>query len=200
MTPTLVNLRAEAIAESGRLARARAVIRDGDRMALDRLESDAIWVAMTKRGRLRRALGRRVCLIWRTTFEDPSGRIVESRLVPVLVVVTDLRSPSWLQDAEDQIRARVDAESDAWHAEVLRVNRAFSAARFARERAIAAAVTGGLQPSQPGLFDRRVERRQTDRARAAAATEDTLGARRDQAAAAAVLIYAATRLVLVLVP
>jgi hypothetical protein len=200
MTPPLVRLGAEAHTEAGRLARARAVIRDGDRVALDRLEGDAIWVAMPKRGALRRALGRRLCLIWRATFEDASGRTVESRLVPMLVDVPDASLLSWIREATDGIRARVEAESDGWRADVLRVSGEFSAARCTREHAIAAAAVGARAPSQSGLFDRRAEREHNDRARAAAADEQALAERRDRIAAAAALIRRPARLLLVLVP
>ena len=87
MTITMVDLRAEAAAEVRRLARARAVFREGDDRALARLESDATWIALPRRSRLKRSLGRRVCLVWRVAFEDASGRLVESRLVAVLVEI-----------------------------------------------------------------------------------------------------------------
>jgi len=200
MSVTVVNLRADAIAEAGRLAGARAVIREGDRGALDRLEADTIWVSMPRRGRLRRALGRRLCLIWRATFEDASGRAVETRLVPVLVDATDTRSPSWLQEAEDLVRARVEAESDGWCADVVRARGAFATARATREEAIGTAAISAPAPSQPGLFERRAERERRDRALAAAADEQALTDRRDQVAAAAVLVRTPVRLLLVLVP
>ena len=200
MTLTLVNLRAEAIAEAGRLARARVVIREGDRSALDRLERDAIWVSMPRRSRLRRALGRRMCLIWRVTFEDASGRTVEAHLVPLLVDTRNMRSASWLQEAEDCARAPVEAESDGWRAEVVRVRDAFAAARATREDAISAAATSEHAPSQSGLFDRRAEREQRDRALASASDGQALADRRHQFAAASVLVRTPARLLLVLVP
>ena len=199
MTLTLVNLRAEAIAEAARLARARAMIREGDRGALDRMEGDATWVSMPRRGRLRRALGRRLCLIWRATFEDASGRAVETHLVPILVDA-DTRSPSWLQEIEDRVRARVEADSEGWRADVVRMNDAFAAARATREHAIGAAAIVAHAPSQSGLFDRRAEREQQDRALASAADEQALADRRNQFAAASVLVRTPARLLLVLVP
>jgi hypothetical protein len=200
MTPTLLNLRVEAIAEASRLARARAVIREGDRGALDRLEGDAIWVSMSRRSRLRRALGRRLCLIWRVAFEDAAGRAVETHLVPVLIDAVDTRSPGWLQEAEVRARARVEAESDGWRADVVRVRGAFAAARATREDAISATAISAHSPSQSGLFDRRAEHEQTNRALASAAAGQALADRRNQFAVASVLVRMPARLLLVLVP
>ena len=76
-----VDLRTEAIAEAGRLARARTLLRDGDRRALMDLASDAAWIALTRRPTRRRAV-----LLWRAALEDQSGRIVESLVVPVVWV------------------------------------------------------------------------------------------------------------------
>src|SRR3954471_8595144 len=116
MAYTMVNLRADAIAEARRLARARAVIRDGDRDVLERLESDATWIAAPRRGRLRRALGCRICLIWRATFENPSGHALESHLVPVLIEVAEIGSPR-IHDIEDVVRSRVDEATNGWRAD-----------------------------------------------------------------------------------
>jgi hypothetical protein len=200
MTLTLLNFRAEAIAEASRLARARAVIQEGDRGALDRLEGDAIWVSMPRRARLRRTLGRRLCLIWRAALEDASGRAVETHLVAVLVDAPDTRFPSWLRDAEDRVRARVENESEGWRADIAHLRGAFAAARATREDAIRAAVISAPEPSQSGLFDRRAEHEHRDRAVAAAADGQALADRRNQFAAASVLVRTPARLLLVLVP
>ena len=74
MTMSVVDLRTEAAAEVRRLTRARALIRDGDERALAQLEGDTTWIALPRRSRLRRSLGRRVCLVWRAAFEDASDR------------------------------------------------------------------------------------------------------------------------------
>ena len=87
---TIVDLRAEANAEVGRLAMARACVRDDDHRALVQLEGHAAWIAWVRRTARRRRLGRPVWLVWRVAFEDLSGRVVESRLVPVVVDVARL--------------------------------------------------------------------------------------------------------------
>jgi hypothetical protein len=199
MAYTTVNLRADAIAEARRLARARAVIRGGDREALDRLDGDATWVARTRGRRLRHRLGRRVCLIWRATFEDVSGQSLESHLVPMLVDLAHVSGSSWIRDVDRALRSRVEAESHRWRIDAARVNQAFHSARLARAQAIAAAAVSAMVPSQPGLFDRRGERQQQMRAIAAAVDEHALAERRDRMAAAE-LVAIPARLLLVLVP
>jgi hypothetical protein len=84
---TTIDLRAEAAAEARRVSVARSMIRNGDEQALTRLEADGTWIARSRRGPLKRSLGRRICLVWRVAFEDAAGRVVESRLVPMLVEV-----------------------------------------------------------------------------------------------------------------
>jgi hypothetical protein len=199
MAYTMVNLRADAIEEARRLGCARTVLRNGDREALDRLEGDATWIVMSRRGRLRRALRPRVCLIWRTTFEDASGHVLESHVVPVLLHVAKFGGSAWAEEIESLLRARVDTETLRWRAEVARVNAAFASTRFARAQAIAADAAAPLAPSQPGLFDRRFQRQQHDHGFAAAADEAALAERRDRIAAARAVPMAA-RLLLVLVP
>lgn len=193
MTMIAASLRAEAAAEVRRLERGRAMIRGGDERALARLESDAAWIAAPRRWRLRRALGRRACLLWRAAFEDACGRVVESRLVPVVV------DPEW-QVFEPAIRARVEAECDEWAGEVARVINAFTSARLARERRIGLHRRSARNASQPGLFDRRAERAIRSHDTAAAESErDALDRLRALASAGAIARLPA-RLLLVLVP
>lgn len=197
MTVTIVNLRAEGIAEAGRLGRARAVVREDDQQALDRLEADASWIAVSRRGRVRRALRGRACLVWRAAFEDASGRTAESRLVSVTVDAAG----GLLRDADDdRIGAFVEAQCEGWRSDVVGVTSAFSAARLTREEHIAAPDGDAQVASQPGLFDRRVERLQQGRTRAAAADAQALTERRDQVAAAAAITRVPARLMLVLLP
>lgn len=188
-----VSLRAEAEAEAQRLERARALMRDGDARALGLLESDSAWIAMPRRAQLRRVLGRRVCLVWRAAFEDAFGRSVESRLVAVLV------DPGWEAWAP-AIRARVEAECDAWACEVVRIDGAFTSARLSRVRRIDRCPASMAAASQPGLFDRRAER--SVQSRDAAEADSTRG-RRDRTRsieAGHAITRVPARLMLVLVP
>ena len=171
---------AEAEAEARQPGlRENGALREGDDRALVRLsESDAAWIAMPARSRLKRRLGRCVCLVWRAAFEDASGRLVDSRLVAVLLDAR--RDPahnrrewirSLLQQADAGVRARAEAECDDWAAEAGRVADAFLATRLARERNIARPRAACSPASQPGLFDRRAERRHQARAAAAASQQ-----------------------------
>ncbi len=171
MTMRTVDLRTEAAAEVRRLASARALFRDGDERAFVQLNGDATWIAMARRIRLKQSPGRRVCLVWRVTFEDASGRLVESRLVPILIEVTHVPGKaerrawirSLLRHADGLVHARVEAECAEWRAAVARLSSAFTSARLCREREIggqSSTSSGGASrvASQAGLFDRRSER------------------------------------------
>ena len=203
MTIATVDLRAEAAAEVRRLTAARAILRSGDADALARLESSAPWLALPRRGRLRRSLGRRLCLLWRVAAEDAAGNVVASRIVPVLVETTASFRPaairSLLRDTDVVIRARVESACEDWRADVERVMRAFTGARLTREASISGHSTGS-EESQPGLFDRRVERaRAVDAAAATAAERAALERLRTIAASGSIVVRPA-RLLLVLVP
>jgi len=205
MRMTTVDLRTDAKAEVRRLTRARALVRDGDEQALTSLEAGAAWIAMSRRPGLRRSLRGRVCLVWRVALEDTSGRLVESKLVAVLVEVqrgAGRRSPSWirkvLQHADGLMRARVEGECEAWRVEVMRVANAFSSARLRREREIAARADRSHLASQPGLFDRRTERSREVRASAAAESERVAVDRLRAIVASARIAPAPARLLLVL--
>jgi hypothetical protein len=196
-----VDLRVEAAAEARRLAAAREWLRDGDQRALLLLEGSGAWVASPRRASLRRLLGAGACLLWRLSLEDSSGRIIESRLVAVLVEATaDVRRLVADPATEAFIRARIETDSSVWTREAMRVAGAFATARVSREREIEERPLPADAPSQPGLFDRRAERsRQTDAAAFAAGQQAMLERRRAAGGATAIALRPA-RLLLVLVP
>lgn len=204
-----VDLRAEAVTEVSRLMQTRARLRDGDGRALAQLEGEAPWIALARRTGRRRSRGDRVHLVWRVAFEDQSGCLVESRLVPVAIDVARIPGKAnrrkWilalLQDTDADFRARVDAASEDWRASVVRIARAFTSARIRRERAIAgrAPAIGGA-PSQPGLFDRRGERSHLANAEAAAASEQVVAERLRAILALGTITSQRARLLLVLAP
>ena len=208
MTIAVMDLRAEAAAEMRRLSRARSMVRDGDERALAQLEADATWIATSRRAR--RALGRRVCLLWRAAFEDASGRVVASRLLPIVIDLGPDVEPgrprrAWIRSLLQQIdapaRARIDGECDAWRREVARVAGAFTAARLARERDIAASQpSASRRPEQAGLFDRRAEREHQDRIAAAAECGQAVRDRLRVASGGGAIALVPPRLLLVLVP
>ena len=209
MTLTTVDLKTEAAAEAARLAFARAMVRDGDERALAHLEGDTAWIALGGRTKLKRSLGRRLCLIWRVAIADASGRRVDSRIAAVLVEVPRIaarrtRRPwirSLLGQVDEFVRARIDADSTVWRREAVAVAAACAAARGLRERAIAEhAAASGRAESQPGLFDRRAERWRRAQAAAASEWERVSSERLRAAGRAAIMVAEPARLLLVLVP
>jgi len=88
------DLGAAAVAEVERLTAARTLMRDGDTLALTRLETEGPWIGIA-RSKLKRRLGGRRLEIWRVGYEDASGGLVESRLV-VLAIHERERSPERL--------------------------------------------------------------------------------------------------------
>ena len=204
---TTVDLKAEAVAEASRLKRARALLRTGDEESLVRLDADGTWIAWARRPRLRRALSGRMCLVWRVVFEESSGRLVDSTLVPLLV---DLRgSPSrrslvwiqsFLQHADDFMRARVEKEREAWRIEVTRLANARSSMRAQRERDIVGRADRVQCSSQPGLFDRRADRAHEARASAAVEAERSAASRLQAILDTVQITPQPARLVLVLLP
>ena len=212
MTMVAVDLRAEAAAEVNRLTKARAVLRDGDQRALAQLDGTSPWIAMPWRTSLRRSLGHHICLVWRVTVEDASGRTVESRVVPLLLAVSpdaDRIVPaaarrawirSLLRDAEGHVRPHVEAACEGWRAEVARVTRAFTSARQRREHDVARPRSTASVASQPGLFDRRVDRSNQTRASAAAASAQATIERLRAIDGGGTIAFRPARLLLVLVP
>jgi hypothetical protein len=201
MTMMLIDLRTEAEDEARRVGSARALIQNGDEEALVQLEGEAAWIAFPRRPLVRRALAGRICLVWRVAFEDRSGRLVEARLVPVLAQVGRSKQVrSLLRDAEEVIRARVEAAGDEWTESATQAARAFAEARRAREETIARLPQRPHGPSQSGLFDRRTERaQQVQAAINHEADEAALDSLRSIAESVAIVRQPA-RLLLVLVP
>jgi hypothetical protein len=209
MTRRAVDLRAEAMAEAVRLRGARRLTRDGDGAALAALEGDAPWIALTSRATLRQSLGRRACLIWRIPMCDATGRQIESRIVGTLVDVPHAASRparrtlvrSLVREADERVRACIEAASAAWRDEGAAAAVAFAAARERRERAIAArASVTGQGVVQTGLFDRRVERRRQAQAAADGEFESTSRRRLNAIDASTTIVVGPARLLLVLAP
>lgn len=203
---TTVDLRADAMAEADRLRVARAFLRADDAQAVNQLESEATWIMVSRRTSLKKSLGQRVCLIWRVAFEEASGRVVASTLVPVLVDVpriADRRTAAWmgafLQQADRTVRDRVEVECGPWRAEVTRRSETFSSTRLRRALAIARHAHRDNASFQSGLFDRRAERSRDAHASATAEVR-LLAATRVRAIRAAARIAARpAQLLLVLV-
>jgi hypothetical protein len=186
MKMEIVDLKAEAADEVRRLAGARTFAVAGDEGALAQLEGDATWIAVARRNGTRRALGWRLLFVWRVTFEDAGGALVESRLVPVVVELSHAvgerprrrQIEAIVRELEPHIRAQIDAAQSDWRQAVESVVRSFISARMTRERAIAVrAAAVGAKVFQPGLFDRRAERARAQLAAAAADARSAAGGR-----------------------
>jgi len=203
------DLRSEAAAEVRRLTASRTISGDADQRALGQLEGDGPWMTSARRTHRRRHFLRHVLLIWRLPYEDTSGSLVESCLVPVAIELSALparsRRRAWataiFRDADVEMRAQIETASVAWRQAVERSLRSFMATRISRERAIAArAIETGDRVFQPGLFDRRAERTRGLHAAAVAEADHTAAdrlARLEQRAAAA---PGAPKLLLALLP
>jgi hypothetical protein len=203
---TIVDLNDEAVAEARRLADARRMIHADDARAGGGPDRSGPWIAMPRgRPRLRQRLGRRVCLLWRVALENPAGQVVESRLVAILAPLPPHRvDRAWiraiLEHTDRAVRQRIDAEGEAWRTEAARVTAAFTAARLAREREIAAGRTATMPVSQPGLFDRRADRARAAGAAAAAEAERAAAERLRTLTANGLVSAVPARLLFVLVP
>ena len=171
MPMVMVDLRAAAEGEGVRVMRARTVRRDGDDGALARLEAGGTWIARAARTQTRRVLGSRALLVWRVAHEDAGSRSVESTLVAIAVQLACGRRDVSAHGLELASRPHVDAAARGWHESAAQTAHAFGATRIARESAMARASGAGGRAYQPGLFDRRAERRRLDEASASAATE-----------------------------
>lgn len=200
MTMIPVDLRTEATAEARRLSGARAWLRDGDRRALQLLEANGGWIARLRHARVGRLLGGRVCLIWRVSFADASGRPVESRLVPLLVDTTADLGPLLSDAASDAlIRMHIEIDSDTWREEAIRVVDRFTATRLSRELEIAARSSSAAPPTQEGLFDRRADRARQARAAALVERQQAMLDRRRSVEGAGAIVLRPAQLLLAIV-
>jgi superfamily II DNA or RNA helicase len=170
------------------------------------LSGPLIW--RTRRAVLRAALGRNALLIWRVRCEDGSGRIVDTTLVPARVAIDSSASlrtckaiERWLTGVEESTRSVVLSATAEWRGLVHERRAALLAARRAREEAIraVAAQHGGLM-FQPGLFDRRAERRRLIAAAALHSEEAEHRHRLDALERAETVGASEAELVLVVVP
>jgi hypothetical protein len=209
MTMVMVTLRAEAETEAIRLADARSRTREGDDDALARLEADGPWIMIARRTALRRRLGRRVLLLWRVAYEDASGRTAESRLAAIAIhlrasppqPLTRAWIDGFLGAVDGEARAQVESEVHGWRDAAAATIQSFGATRLARERTIAARTRAtDLDAFQPGLFDRRAERRRQVHAGAIVEVDREATARLAALERSAAIVQQPARLLLVVVP
>jgi hypothetical protein len=171
-----IDLRVDAAAEAARLEAARALTphtdtehaggHGDDDVVLAQLDGHGAWILAARSPALRRALGWRVLLLWRATWEDAGGRVVESRLVAIAVSLSPgarvrrrAHVRALVRAMEHETVGLVDRCSDEWRIAAERTTRAFAAKRAERARAIALESRDAERTLvQPGLFDRRAAR------------------------------------------
>jgi hypothetical protein len=191
-----VDLSVEAAAEAERLTKARGLAAGADGFLPDRP-----LIGIARRSAIRTALGGRVLLLWRLAYEDSASRIVESTLVATTIELSgarvDARHADW---SHASLLALVHNRCGPWCASVQDAVYRFTAARVARERAIAAGRTASTSTFQAGLFDRRAERVHLAHAKGAAELAEQLGARLRTAESAGAISLRAPELQLVLIP
>jgi superfamily II DNA or RNA helicase len=159
-----------AAVETARLAALRSVRRTVV-VAEDDLGRPLLMLARRRR-RLRALLNGRTLLLCRLDWEDREGRVVESRIVPLL-------AKGGCQPAALRIPAVI---VDRWRRDVDAVRGSFHMMRLERARAIAREIaTAPLSLFQPALFDARAERAQRR-----AAEEQSADAREADALTAAI--------------
>jgi superfamily II DNA or RNA helicase len=157
--------REAAKAEAARLTTARALGGTPGAMC----DIGGPWLVRARHRKTRARLRQHTLLVFRAAFEDASGRLVESTLVPVVARLPPSRlrrfgvTGSASRDNEaaryEALLQHADVENAiaAWREEAARIAGTFVSTRLARERSIAAAVPDAGEGMQPGLFDRRVE-------------------------------------------
>lgn len=165
----------------------RNLTRARDDRELASLRSDGAWILRACTPRIRRRLGSRIILVWRIAYEDGSGRILESVLLPLAIegapVPRNRRSRQLLIAAlEGATCERTEAAIAIWREAADGALQALTAARMAREQAISTSIQRrDLASYQPGLFDRRAERQQSGAAAAARNIDQGLAERFESA-------------------
>jgi hypothetical protein len=140
----------DAHAEAARLLTARRLNISDDSTALMVLDGGHWWT-MRAQGKTRRRLGGRGLLIYRARLVDGAGGNAASHLITLaqLPFIGIARDHPVLRDAVTE-----------WSAACASIDAAFWRARIKREEWILASVeSDGVPAYQPGLFDRRTERR-----------------------------------------
>jgi hypothetical protein len=146
-------------------------------------------------------------VVLQSTFEDSCGRLVAAHLTPLKVHAESVR-PQARETVAAVIRSietlspqNGDTAWVRWTVETTMIHHRFWATRRIRERAIATALAAtGDEAFQPGLFDRRAERRHLAEAEERCALTQDGMFHVVMAERAAVIEARPTRAVLVLLP
>jgi hypothetical protein len=204
-----VDLDVDAAAEARRLRESRARAHDDDDAAFG-WRVGLTFEPLVKRARstaARRALAGRALLLFRVSWLDGQARVLESRLIAVLVpwqpsspALRDRdRVLGGVADAAAAAGSQVEREAARLDSEAAEVIGRRAAARLDRERAIAGRARAPRSLVQSGLFDRRAERAH-QRDAAARAEQERLLDDRLRAATCATVHSRTIELALALVP
>lgn len=184
-------LTVDAHAEAARLLTARKLTVSDGSTALTALDGGQWWTTRAQ-GKTRRRLGGRGLRIYRARLIDGAGGIAASHLITLaqLPSVGIARDHPVLRDAVTE-----------WSAASAGVDAVFWRTRIKREEWILASVeSGGLPAYQPGLFDRRTERRRASDRASREAFRDVVEARLAEARQRSTILRCDVDLVLAIQP
>jgi superfamily II DNA or RNA helicase len=168
-----------------------------------------VWLAFARNPATRSRLVPRVLVVLQSTFEDSCGRLVAAHLTPLMVHTRIEIARGQARGAVAAIIGWIETVSPQngdtawmrWKGETTLIHHSFWATRRSRERAIATALAATVDEAfQPGLFDRRAERRRLADAEERRALGHDRTLYEAMAERAAVIEARPTRAVLVLVP
>lgn len=161
----IVRLQGPAAAEHARLSAARSIGADSSSNSTSTQPADGPLLLRSRRQRLGRLIGSRILVVHQSVFTDSVGRIVASRLLPVLVPLQRSAARPSKAEIHGLLPAlgaahleALDSGFSAWVEDTRRFHHAFGQCRLAREHAIVRAL--GRRPSlavQRGLFESRAE-------------------------------------------
>ncbi len=157
----------EARVEVDRLQHARAMTRRlvAEHRRAGPVDPPGPLVVQSSRAGLRAALGTKALLVWRLSWENQAGGAVESTIVAVTIAgvpkaASRAEVRCTVREIAGAVASAIESLGSTWRDKALEATRALVATRLARERAILASMPGALDNRfQPGLFDRRAERR-----------------------------------------
>ncbi|MGC4085160.1 MAG: helicase-related protein [Vicinamibacterales bacterium] len=155
----------EAAADSGRIAMLRSLGTDDSershRAATPALAVDRPLSTHTRRHASRATLRGGTLQIYRSRLLDGAGRAIATHVSGVLIPHASAGSAA--HGLSDDITRLVEPSASTALLRSVEIHRRLTAVRLARARAIAALFKAESEEQQPGLFDRREERRWSER-------------------------------------
>ena len=153
----LTRLRCEGEQESARVGSMRSIAAGGGASpAAVAIPSGTVFVARTRRNRMRAELRGRNLAVFRSTLLDGAGRTVATRIVAALCGSTRSIDGAIIDPRLYEVARALDAAA-TWHLESVDAHTAMMRRLIERTRAIAESTRASLALRQPGLFDRRTE-------------------------------------------